>query len=215
MAEDGYRVTAKSRACDNPVVRERFEERDATRGFESRSAAEAFATRASRRGGVRVEVQAAAPQDPTDCHAYLVAIPARHTDEPANPGDDYWRFHTDANQQGGIGELLATTPRTDPPAFTWYVRQDLGDPEDLVVRVETATEPVAAWQPDCRLDAVVAGAVERTYRCEVKTGAASFQRGQRAGMDEAAATGHVLTARVHIDRLPDEYTVHVAAYDPD
>lgn len=214
MGDDAYRVTAKGRACNNALVRNRFFARNETRAFDSRADAEAFAARASREGTVRVVVQAAAPQDDT-CDAYLVAIPARNTTEPANPDDDYWRFHTDANQQGAIGELLATTPRTNPPALTWFVRQDLDDPDGLVVRTTRDVDPVRDWWPDCRIDATVDGTVVETYYCEIKTGNASFQRGQRDGMDHAASTGRVLTARVRIDDLPDEYEINVQEYDPE
>lgn len=213
MDDDTFLVTAKGRACNNDVVRARFFARGASRSFESRSAAEAFAKRATREGSVRVVVQASAPQDDS-CDAYLVAIPARNTTEPANPEDEYWRFHTEANQQGALGEVLATTPATNPPALTWFVRQDLDDPDCLVVRVDRATEAVGSWQPDCRVDAVVDGVVDEQYVCEIKTGNASFQRGQREGMDRAANAGRVLTVRVRITDLPDEYEVHVREYEP-
>lgn len=222
MLDDGFRVTAKSRACDNELVRRRFGAREETRAFDSRAAAESFAARASERGDVRVEIQAAAPQDPTACDAYVVAIPARNTTRPANPTGEYWRFHTGANQQGALGELLATTPRTNPPAFTWFVRDDLAsrdyvpsNPADLVVRVEDAAGPVRNWWPDCRIDASVGGESVESYLCEIKTGGASFQRGQREGMDHAARNGRVLTARVHIERLPDEYEIAVREYTPE
>lgn len=213
MSDDPFVVTAKGRACNNDVVRTRFFARGESRSFESRSAAEAFAARATREGPIRVVVQASAPQDDT-CEAYLVAIPARNTTAPANPEADYWRFHTEANQQGELGEVLATTPPTNPPALTWFVRQDLDDPAGLVVRVDRAPDVVGRWQPDCRVDAVVAGEVVEQYVCEIKTGNASFQRGQRDGMDRAAESGRVLTARVRITDLPDEYEVHVREYEP-
>lgn len=213
MADD-FLVTAKRRACNNEVVRSRFFARGESRAFESRESAEAFATHATKKGDVRVEIQAAAPQDPTGCDAYLVAIPARNTEEPANPEADAWRFHTEANQHGAIGELLATTPKTNPPAFTWFVRRDLGDPPGLVVRVRDDVDPVGRWRPDCRLVASVDGDVVEDYLCEIKTGNASFQRGQRDGMDRHAESGRVLTARVRIGALPDEYEVTVNEYEP-
>lgn len=213
MTAEGFRVTAKGRAFENDVVAATFD-RGASKAFESRRAAEAFAKRATRTDGVRVVVQAAAPQDDS-CDAYLVAIPDRHTTEPANPDDDYWRFQTEANQQGAIGEVLATTPRTNPPAFTWFVRRDLDHPDDLTVRVHPDPDPVGGWWPDCRLVATVDGDPVAEYLCEVKTGDASFQRRQREGMDAYAESGRVLTARVRIDSLPDAYEVHVEAYEPD
>ncbi len=212
MRADDFLVTAKRRACNNQVVRSRFFARDETRAFDSRRDAEAFAEHASREGDVRVEIQAAAPQDESRADAYLVAIPARNTTRPANPDDDRWRFHTEANQQGAIGEVLATTPRTNPPALTWFVRTDLGDPEGLVVRVEDDVGSVGRWWPDCRVTASVDGDVVEEYLCEIKTGDASFQRGQRTGMDRHARTGRVLTIRVRIDALPDEYEITVDEY---
>lgn len=213
MTANGYRVTAKGRACNNAIVRDRFFARGEMKDFDSRDDAERFARHATRKGCVRVVVQAAAPQDDT-CDAYLVAIPARNTAEPANPDDDFWAFQTDANQQGALGELLATTPTTNPPAFTWFVRQDLDDPDSLTVRVDDAPDPISDWRPDARIVATIDGTTAATYHCEVKTGNASFRPGQRDGMDRAACHGRVLIARVHIDSLPDEYRVHVHEYPP-
>lgn len=213
MTDSGFRVVAKGRACNNRIVRNRFYARGEASAFGSRESAESFATEATREGDVRVVVQAAAPQDET-CDAYLVAIPARNTTEPVNPEADYWRFHTEANQQGAIGEVLATTPKTNPPALTWFVRQDLDDPDGLVVRVSRDVEPIGAWWPDCRVVARVDGDVVATYRCEIKTGNGSFQRGQREGMNRAAKDGRVLTARVRIEQLPNEYEVNVQENHP-
>jgi hypothetical protein len=214
MEEKPFQVVAKGRAFDNEVVRRRFTGRREVESFDARADAESFAAHASHAGDRRVVVQAAAPQDPADCDAYLVAIPPRHTQTPVDPEADVWRFHTGANQQGAIGEVLATTPATNPPALTWFVRRDLGDPDGLQVRVDRDVDPVGSWHPDARVVASVDVDRVETYLCEVKTGNASFQRGQRAGMNRAAATGRVLTVRVRVDGLPDEYTVDVTEYAP-
>lgn len=188
--------------------------------FDSRADAAAFADRCSADGEVPVRLQAVAPQDETPADAYLVAKPVRHRETPIDPDASTWTFQPGANQYGAIGQALLATPGTNPPALTYYVRQDLGldddeltvelrDPE--VVTTRTADGRRARWLPD-----VVAvarresnGAHLRTYRCEIKTGDASFERDQVAVMkataDEPGITA--LKIRVAIEGLPDEYDV--------
>jgi hypothetical protein len=52
------------------------------------------------------------------------------------------------------------------------------------------------------------------YRCEIKTGDASFQRTQMKAMRELAKEARVLKIRVLIDDLPKQYSVRVHEVEP-
>ncbi|WP_265111907.1 hypothetical protein [Halosolutus halophilus] len=196
--------------------------------FDSRVEAEAFAARMTGEGGVRVRLQAVAPQDETTADAYLVPQPIRHRDAPIDPDATTWAFQPGANQYGAIGQALMTTPRTNPPALTYYVRQDLGIDDEgglrvrlrepSVVTARTADGARARWLPDAVAEATreSTGALLRTYCCEIKTGNASFERQQATVMERKAAEPGttVLQIRVEIDALPDEYGVRIHEVEP-
>lgn len=196
--------------------------------FGSRAEAEAFATRMTEKGGVRIRLQAVAPQDETAADAYLVPQPVRHRAAPIDPDATTWAFQPGANQYGAIGQALIATPGTNPPALTYYVRQDIEieDERELTVRLrdpEVVTKRTpdgarARWLPDVVAEACrkSTGALLRTYVCEVKTGDASFEREQAAVMKRKAAEPDVsvLNVRVEVDGLPDEYGVRIHEVAP-
>ncbi|WP_247001129.1 hypothetical protein [Halosolutus gelatinilyticus] len=194
---------------------------------DSRADAESIAARCSERGKVRVRLQAVAPQDETPADAYLVAQPERRTATPIDPDAETWRFQPAANQYGAIGQALVTTPRTNPPALTYYVREDLGlEVDEVRVRLREpslVTERLAdgrraSWLPDVVAEAVreSTGATLREYHCEVKTGNASFERDQVAVMEAKADEPGVavLKIRVAIDDVPEEYGIRIRDVSP-
>lgn len=226
--DEPFVLELKSSARErNSAVEAIAAERGALLECDSRADAESIAARLSEAGEVRVRLQAVAPQDETPADAYLVAQPERHTASPIDPDAETWRFQPEANQYGAIGQTLVTTPRTSPPALTYYAREDLGLDEDEVrVRLREptlVTERIAdgrraSWLPDvvAEVSRESTGATLCEYRCEVKTGSASFEREQVAVMeataDEAGVT--VLKIRVEIDDVPDEYGVRIREVSP-
>ena len=235
MAErDGFRVTVKSSAtAANEAARALVAERGETLRFASRDAAGTEAARLSESGATPVAIQRAAPQDPDDVDAYLVASPDRRTHDPIESADGRLTFETTAAQYGALGEALVCRHRVNPPALTAYARADLeddlsGDAERaLRVEVDPDPEPVVyagrdpetrlAWVPDCvaRVRAGIGGDVLRAYHCEVKTGDASFQRDQAAVMAYEAREATVLKVRLAVTDLPDAYTVRIDEVAPE
>ncbi|MFC4358297.1 hypothetical protein ACFO0N_10100 [Halobium salinum] len=232
-AESGYRVAVKPSArAANEAVESFVGERGEQVDFTSEAQADAVARRLSTAGETPVGVQCAAPQDPTPVDAYLVADPERRTEVPTGSAESGLTFDVSGNQYGALGEALVLSRRRDPPLLTHVVREDPaldlspGETERLHVVVDTDPEPVCCvdpetgerreWRPDCRAVASL-GADGRTlteYWCEVKTGAASFQRGQRAAMETKAREAPVLAIRVDVDDLPDSYTARVERVSP-
>lgn len=175
--------------------------------------------------GETVKIQQAAPQDPGDDDAYLVAWPERKRWDPDGSPTEGLTFDTEANQYGALGEAVIFSPAVNPPLLTHFaqVDTDLSEREGNDVRVELERNPdpvvVAAskrWEPDCR--AVVRLGPDRPvlteYWCEVKTGDGSFERSQREAMAEKAREATVLKIRVELDDLPDSYTAWVRKVEP-
>jgi hypothetical protein len=204
---------------------------DRTLGFESRDEAETYAAQLAVGDGA-LRVQAAAPNDPRDCDAYLLAAHDPAVAEPAEAdGDGRLTFDVGANAYGTLGEaLLFDVPKR--PALRYVVREDLGLDDERaagisldVERGETLAVPdpegddIHRWVPDCVLtvrdgrDGPGDEALARYY-CEVKTGDGSFQRAQPAAMRALAAEERVLKVRVRVDDLPEQYTVYVDEVDP-
>lgn len=164
MADDSepFRVALKDSATRaNEAARRFAESAGRVAAFDSRAAAVERAERLSAEGSARVEIQAAAPQDPTDADAYLVAMPERRTRDPDGSVADGLTFDTTANQYGALGEAVVCHPATNPPVLTYYARQDLGVPKDAEVRVELDPNPESVvvedgtgsrkrWDPDRR-----------------------------------------------------------------
>ena len=201
------------------------DERGPYLAFDSREDAESFVARATVDEDEQAEIrlQSVAPQDDTPADAYVVAQPERHSRAPEDPEAATWRFHTDANQYGSLGQALLTTPASDPPALTHYVQEDLDvDAADLRVvlcdpRPATTSGPdgtVLTWLPDvlARARRTSTGGTVREYWCEVKTGSASLERHQLAVMRAKARDPDVtvLQARVDVEGLPDSYAVRFA-----
>ena len=195
--------------------------------YDSRSQAEAVARKVSESGEGPVRLQRAAPNDPADVDAYLVAAPEQHKHTPVKAHDGAWTFGVTANQYGALGELLLTTGGT--PALEYFVQEDLGpypseavaDAVNLDLRTdpkefdwETLCAPVdgerARWEPDCELR-VWAGHSEILHRyfCEIKTGDSSFERHQQETMRAVAEVADVLKIRVRVEELPEQYTVRL------
>lgn len=196
--------------------------------FPSRAAAEARIEALSRTETGTLELQRPAPNDPADVDAYLVYYPETRKRDPDGTLEDGWTFDTTANQYGDLGEALVTA--ADTPALNHFVRQDLADVlEDRHLdrlEVRCVTRPVEfdwttiraaadgerpGWTPDCEVRAHLPDRRDPLHRyfCEIKTGEASFERNQAAGMEAVSEIADVLKIRVTIDALPDEYTVKV------
>lgn len=232
-SSEPFQVAVKESASDrNPEVAKWVEAAGRLFTYDTRSAAEEHAAGLSDQGGAPVAVQAAAPNDDSPADAYLVAGADRNRSEPADPSEDAWDFDVAANQYGALGEALLTTPRTNPPALTYFVEGHRDIDEEIQVRIESG-DPVNAaiadpgsaqlteqtWIPDCVAVArrAATGAVLGRYLCEIKTGDASFQRHQTAVMEATAAEPGVtvLKVRVRIDSLPDSYHVRFETVSPD
>lgn len=198
--------------------------------FPDRTAAEERAATLSERGETPVEIQAVAPQDPTDADAYLVAAPERRTRDPDGSVDGTLAFDTTATQYGALGETLLLCYAADPPVLSYYAREDLdhlseAERERLRLDVDRSPDPVSMpgsdgtkrWIPDCRVVARLGpdGPALREYWCEIKTGDASFERDQQAVMRWKAREATVLKVRFDVEDLPDSYSVSISEVEPD
>ncbi|MFW5938657.1 MAG: hypothetical protein ACOCSN_06915 [Halanaeroarchaeum sp.] len=223
-SEEPIVVEVKPSARERNAAADRLaSERGTVHEYPSREAAAERAESLSESGDTRVALQRVAPQDDTPADAYLVAQPRRHVETPHDPDARTLVFDASGNQYGAIGEALLTTPGTNPPVLTHYVREDL-DVEDEI-RVETDTGRTttreidddgrrsATWTADLVATAhrVATGAPIREYWCEIKAGGGSFERDQRAVMRAKAADPDVtvLKIRVDLDPLPDRYGVRI------
>lgn len=223
-------VEVKSSARERNDAADRLAtERGPLHEYPSRDAAARRAEALTDAGDTRVALQRVAPQDDTAADAYLVARPERHVESPLDPDARTWTFDASGNQYGAVAEALLATPGTNPPALTYYVREDLDVDDEVRVEVErerTATREVdaddgrrtATWTADLVATArrTSTGAPLREYWCEIKAGAASFERDQTAVM-RAKATDPgvtVLKIRVDLDPLPDRYGVRIDPVAP-
>lgn len=222
--ETGFRVAVKPGAVEvNEPLADVEAEHGTVVSFGSRAAAEAFAARLSAADG-DLRVQAAAPNDPGDADAYLLADHQPAVAEPARVDGDTLTFDVGANLYGALGEAVVLGGPTSP-ALEHFVERDLADArfeDELRVRVTDGEYvPVGdgsgGWLPDCRVEARdgPGGRLVERYRCEIKTGNASFERSQVAAMRELAAEARVLKLRVLVDELPDRYSVRVHEVEPD
>jgi len=194
--------------------------------FSTRAKAEVFAAQLSASDG-ELRIQAAAPNDPDDVDAYLLADHQPSVSEPAAVNGDTLTFDVGANLYGALGEAVIAGGPTCP-ALEHFVEQDLADvtlEHKLRVRV-TDGELVSfdgdgtgdeRWVPDCRVEARDGwrGRLVETYWCEIKTGDASFERTQVVAMRRLAREERVLKIRVLIDDLPDQYAVRFHEVDPE
>ena len=228
-AKTGFRVEIKPGALDaNPALRTVGDEYGRILEFGTRSNAEVYTAQLSTAGGP-LRVQAAAPNDPADVDAYLLAEHDPSIDEPASVEGETLTFDVGANLYGTLGEAILTgTPK--PHALEWFVRRDLGTDGDegrARVTIDIETDCVVAldddssadrlvWSPDCKLLARDgrSGELLERYYCEIKTGNASFERDQLATMNALARDERVLKIRVLIDELPDRYSLRILEVEP-
>ena len=227
-AQTGYQVEVKPGALDaNSALRDAVDEHARILAFGTRSNAEVYAAQLSTAGGP-LKVQAAAPNDPAEVDAYLLAEHDPSIDEPASVEGETVTFDVGANLYGTLGETILTgTPK--PNALEWFVRRAQGiDGDDASdgVTVDVETDCVVAlddssgdrlvWNPDCKLlvrDGQSGERLERYY-CEIKTGNASFERAQLATMKALARDERVLKIRMLIDELPDRYSLRIQEVEP-
>lgn len=224
--ETGYAVAIKPGALEvNRSVVDVRDEHGETITFADRDRAAAFAARLSADGG-DLRIQAAAPNDPGEADAYLLADHRPSVREPAAVDGDDLTFEVGANLYGVLGEAVVTGGPTSP-ALEHFVKQDLANAsfeDGLRVRVTDGTfvsfpdegTGESRWMPDCCLEARDGwrGRLIERYWCEIKTGNASFERTQVAAMRELAKESRVLKLRVSIDALPEQYTVRIREVDP-
>lgn len=227
--DTGFRVEIKPDALEvNASLRTAVEDHGSILEFGSRSQSERYAVQLSASSG-NLRIQAAAPNDPSDVDAYLLADHNPSVTEPASKTGDTWTFDVGANLYGTLGEaILTSTPK--PHALTYYVRQDLDVADEaltseLKVDVETDCDVLVGasgsddrltWIPDCKLVARDGwnGEVLERYYCEIKTGNASFERSQLATMKHLATKERVLKIRVLIDDLPAQYSLRIHEVEP-
>ena len=218
-----YRIEVKPTAVRaNPAVRQFVEDRDTVVECESRAAAETLATELSDGGG-RVRIQTAAPQDPSSVDGYLVRFPKRSRTEPKASSKPGSTFDVGANLYGALGRALIVGDYGVSPALSHYFFDEPGHHDREVHRLCRVSDVSlgdrgvrVSWVPDCVIGVRRSGTgdVIAEYFCEIKTGAASFQRGQRSDMKTAAETVAVLKIRVDIGGLPDEFTVRIDRIGP-
>lgn len=227
--DTGFRVEIKPDAFEvNAPLRKTMEDHGSVLEFGSRVQSERYAAQLSASGG-DLRIQAAAPNDPSDVDAYLLADYNPSITKPASKTGDTWTFDVGANLYGTLGEAILTlTPK--PHALIYYVRQDLDVADEaltseLKVDVETdcdvligasGSDDQLTWIPDCELVARDRwnGKVLERYYCEIKTGNASFERSQLATMQHLAAEERVLKIRVLIDDLPAQYSLRIYEVEP-
>lgn len=225
----GFTVAVKDGALAvNTNVIDAVEIHGRTLEFGSRTAAERYAAQLSSGAG-SLRVQGAAPNDPSDADAYLLADHNPSIKEPADIDGETWTFDVGANLYGSLGEaILLHSPK--PHALYYFVREDLDlETEELehelqltvrqnqyVPPEEQAGDELGGWRPDCKLVARDgwSGQVLETYYCEIKTGNASFERSQVATMEQLAEDERVLKIRLLIDELPDQYSLRIHEVAP-
>lgn len=189
--------------------------------FKSREAAEKFANEISSKGG-RVRIQAAAPQDPSSVDAYLIPFPKRHITEPKDSPKSGLTFDVGANVYGEIGNAVIFGSSGVSPAIRYYFYSEIEGFEEASHNLRSIRQPYlpddvpddVSWSPDGLVQVWSFGELVDQYFCEVKTGNASFERGQLAGMRRVSRYYPVLKIRVDIGNLPDEYTVRIAPVGP-
>lgn len=223
--EDGYRLAVKPGALEaNESLVAVCDEHGEVLSFGSRTKAEAFARWLSAEDGA-LRVQAAAPNDSSDDDGYLLAAYDRSVREPAAVDGNTWTFDVGANLYGALGETVVKSGGK-PPVIEYFVKEDLDAyPDDLEVglRIDVTSDVYvpadgngSGWIPDCCVTARDGwnGEVLDEYWCEIKTGDASFERGQVETMRQLAAESRVLKIRVLIDDLPDQYSVRIHEVAP-
>jgi len=222
--DEPFRVAIKDSATDANEAAWQFAraEGDAV-AFDCEADARSRARELSAIGETPLKIQRAAPQDPSDADAYLVAWPERRRWDPDGTPTRGLTFDTAANQYGALGEAVVCSPAVNPPVLAHFARVDPNLPEEeLRVELDTDPEPVVVgpdrrWVPDCR--ATVRLGPDRPalteYWCEVKTGDGSFERSQREAMSAKAREATVLKIRVDVTELPDSYTAWVRKVGPE
>lgn len=225
----GFRVEAKPDALDvNAALRNAIENHGNPLEFKSKPTAATYTDQLSATDG-DLRLQTAAPNDPTDVDAYLLADHNPSIKEPAESEGDTLTFDVGANLYGTLGEAILTAP-PKPHALIHFVNQDLNVDDTSLeygVRVDVETDcPLTVpesdtgtthrWRPDCKLIARDGwnGPVIETYYCEIKTGNASFERSQATAMRTLAEDERVLKIRVLIDKLPDQYSLRIHDVSP-
>lgn len=221
--DDQYHVAIKPSAREvNDRVTE-MARRSGTISFASRAAAEAFADGLSTPRS-RLRIQRAAPQDPQDVDAYLVADGQVNEWEPIDDSGDVTTFPVGGNVYGRLGIALLTSETGVPPALRYFFSQgvpdtDRGDVVDLQVEPDLpeVVADTVRWRPDLRIsvESPDRDVVPRHYFAEVKAGQSSFERTQRRDMLLAADAVNVLKIRVFLEDLPDEYAVKIQRVSPD
>lgn len=205
----------------NQRVRELVAAEGARLEFGSRADAEFLAADLCTDGG-RVRVQKAAPQDQAGVDGYLIRFPRRHKYEPKTVDGSRFTFDVTANQYGELGRALVHGAYGVSPAIKHYLHYEHGHSLEQSQRFRAVPEPdlpadlsaEISWSPDLLIQPPK-GTPGPGYYCEIKAGAASFQRGQFDDMKRVAQRHNVLKIRVDITNLPTEYTVRIDQVTPD
>lgn len=214
-----YLLEVKGSAVEaNRVVADLVEGDGPFHEFDSRAAAEDFARHLSESGG-RVSVQASAPQDPTEADGYLVRDPVRYQYQPKDSGPAGMTFDVGANLYGELGRALVYGSYGVSPALRYYFYEEVEGVGRETHRLNAVGEPYfpddfdadTSWSPDLLVRTYRRGLneLDGRYFCEIKSGDASFQRGQLEDMHLVARQYDVLKIRVDIRDLPATYTVSI------
>lgn len=217
-----YVVEIKESARESNSAVEGYVQHDGGRlEFDSRRAAENFASDISSKGG-RVRIQAVAPQDPAPVDAYLIPFPARHIAAPKESPKSGLTFDVGANVYGELGNAVMFGTSGVSPALRYYCYSEIEGVGETSHYLRSIRQPYlpddvpddVSWSPDGLVQVRRSGELVDQYCCEVKTGNASFERGQVAGMRCVARYYPVLKIRVDIEYLPDECTVRITSVSP-
>lgn len=218
MSAGKFVVAVKESAQGNPAVRRLVDRRGETIEFGSRLGAERLAGELSDDGD-RVRIQKAAPQEPMDVDGYLIGFPRRFKREPKRATGGTVSFDVTANQYGALGRALVFGAYGLSAGMRYALRDVYPAVEEGTHRFGVDAEPAlppdcapeVSWRPDCTIDLISRAPAAPDHRafCEIKTGSASYQRGQLSDMARVARRYDVLKVRVRVRALPAEYTLDV------
>lgn len=213
-----YVVAIKDSAIEsNPAANALAQEEGEIIECDSKSDADQLAVELSE-NGERLRIQRVAPQDKSGVDGYLVRHPEQFQYEPKSVERDWMTFDTDANLYGELGKSLIIGTYGVGPSLRYYLFEEFPELSKGLHRLTRRHEPylpddapTVSWSPDGLIKAYnkVTGDLDRLVFFEVKSGDASFERGQLGDMQAVAEVYDVLKIRVNIDGLPGEYSVKI------
>lgn len=219
-----YTVEIKESAIDSNLAAESLaQEKGNSVEYSSKQEAEKHAKEMSENDN-RLRIQRAAPNDPSDADGYLVNHPQKFHQRPKSEQNDWLTFDTGPNLYGEIGRSVVIGSYGVGPSLWYYIYKEFTGITKETHRLVRCHEPYlpddapsVSWSPDGLLKVYrkFDNNLTRLIFFEVKTGKASFERGQLEDMKSVAREYDVLKIRVKIDNLPEEYTVKFTRITPE